>query len=201
MRILDFELVDLGIEHEQYFGGFGCSHTSYSESCYGIGDDPAEALEDCLEQIAQSGFDTAEMESRISKEFPDFSDDKKNSAASVTALEESERGWSSEDDKSCNDELDPDFSDHYYHIGIRWNCVNIPSFDCDHLADVQAFANLQSDSMPSGLTLQEFGILREYAIWKARAMECRLSGNIARALEYESDCDRLYAKLPPDLKW
>lgn len=63
--ITDFELVDHGIEHEQYFQGCGTAFTSYAECYTGCGDNPAEAVDDCLEQIACCGVDVDGMEARI----------------------------------------------------------------------------------------------------------------------------------------
>ncbi len=63
--IVDFEIVDHGIENEQYFQGCGISYTSFSNVATGIGDNPAEAIDDCLEQIAVNGTDTEGMEERI----------------------------------------------------------------------------------------------------------------------------------------
>ena len=64
-RIADFELVDHGIENEQYFQGCGVAFTTFSDVATGIGDNPAEAIDDCLEQIAQNDVDVDGMEARI----------------------------------------------------------------------------------------------------------------------------------------
>lgn len=49
----DYELVDLGINQPDYFQGFGVSGTKYNYSFVGVGCNPKNALEDCLEQIAE----------------------------------------------------------------------------------------------------------------------------------------------------
>ncbi len=64
-RIGEFQLIDHGIDHSQYFPGCGVAFTSFENVVTGIGDNPAEAIDDCLEQIAQCGFDTEGMETRI----------------------------------------------------------------------------------------------------------------------------------------
>ena len=64
-RIGEFELIDHGIEHSQYFQGCGVAFTGFANVVTGIGDNPAEAIDDCLEQVAQAGFDTEGMEARI----------------------------------------------------------------------------------------------------------------------------------------
>ena len=61
----EFELTDHGIEHSQYFRGCGVAFTNFENVVTGIGDNPAEAIDDCLEQAAQAGFNTEGMEARI----------------------------------------------------------------------------------------------------------------------------------------
>ena len=63
--VRDFEIVDHGIEHEQYFQGCGVSHTPFEDIATGMGDNPAEAIDDALEQIAQNDVDVSDMEKRI----------------------------------------------------------------------------------------------------------------------------------------
>jgi len=61
-----FEVTDLGIEHEQFFQGFGVSNTEYDSCAVGIGNSEAGALDDCLEQIAMLGdVDAGDLEARI----------------------------------------------------------------------------------------------------------------------------------------
>ncbi len=67
-RIGQFELVDHGIEHEQYFQGCGLAFTEFEDIATGIGDNPAEAIDDCLEQLACNDWDTEGMEERILSE-------------------------------------------------------------------------------------------------------------------------------------
>ena len=70
-RIVEFELVDHGIEHEQYFQGCGVSFTQFEDVATGIGDNPAEAIDDALECLAQMDWDVDGMETRILRdEFP-----------------------------------------------------------------------------------------------------------------------------------
>ncbi len=64
-RIGEFELIDHGIDHSQYFQGCGVSFTRFANVVTGIGDNLAEAIDDCLEQVVQAGFDTDGMETRI----------------------------------------------------------------------------------------------------------------------------------------
>lgn len=68
-KIESCELVDHGIEGSQYFRGCGVAYTPYTDVVTGIGDNPAEAIEDCLEQIAMGhDVDTDDLETRIKEE-------------------------------------------------------------------------------------------------------------------------------------
>lgn len=111
MRISGYQIDDLGIENESYFQGYGVSFTSFSDCAVGIGDDPAEALDDCLEAIAQQGLDVTELERMILADFPDFKNAKLNKANSVGDWIKRNGG-----DSESESEL-------HYYIGIRWNCA------------------------------------------------------------------------------
>lgn len=63
--ITTFNLVDHGVEYPDYFQGCGVAFTSYANVATGIGDNPSEAIDDCLDMIAQGGIDTEGMEARI----------------------------------------------------------------------------------------------------------------------------------------
>lgn len=70
-RIAEFELVDHGIDHEQYFQGCGVAYTDFTDVATGIGDNPAEAIEDALESLAQNDWDMDGIDERIlAQEFP-----------------------------------------------------------------------------------------------------------------------------------
>jgi hypothetical protein len=77
-KVSSYELVDHGIENPQYFQGCGTSFTDFDEVVTGIGDNPAEAIDDALEAIAQGelNIDVEDLEARILadegwSEFPD----------------------------------------------------------------------------------------------------------------------------------
>ena len=55
--VVEFEMVDHGIENSQYFQGCGLSHTDYDDIATGIGNDPAEAIDDALESLAQNDWE------------------------------------------------------------------------------------------------------------------------------------------------
>lgn len=101
MTIADYDLVDIGIEHSQYFQGFGTVGTQWDNASVGIGNDAREALDDCLESIAAQGFDVEDLEDEILSAYPDFADDSKVAQSAVV---------------STGDDCEL-----YYHVGIRWN--------------------------------------------------------------------------------
>ena len=104
-KIGAFELIDHGIEHSQYFQGCGIAFTGLQNVVTGIGDNLAEAIDDCLEQIAQAGFVTDRMEARIMEQ----------------------EGWESLPITpnvpaiGNTEDLYQALAQNYYHISIRWN--------------------------------------------------------------------------------
>ena len=56
LRITDYEIVDHGPEHEQYFQGSGVAFTRYSDHVLGAGDSPHDAADEALEALAQCGL-------------------------------------------------------------------------------------------------------------------------------------------------
>ena len=101
-KVKEFQVDDMGIENSQYFQGYGVSFTSFSDCCYGIGDNPKEALDDCLEQIASSrDIDVEDLEARILAEFPDYA--------------------TNGDRPSVVEEYGEDTEDMYYHVGVKWS--------------------------------------------------------------------------------
>ena len=90
-KVSEFEVVDLGIDYPDYFQGFGCAFTSFDHCAYGVGSNPTEALDDCLEAIAQNDVDVEDLEARIRE---------REGEPPATPIAEGEA---------------------YYHIGIRWS--------------------------------------------------------------------------------
>jgi len=66
-RVTEYELINHGIEHSQYFQGCRVASTLYRHVVTGIGNNPAEAIDDCLEQVAtgEPSVDTEALEKRI----------------------------------------------------------------------------------------------------------------------------------------
>jgi len=63
--INEFELVDHGVEHEQYFQGCGITFSKFNYAVTGMGNTLEEAIEDCIEQIALSGVSTDSLTTDI----------------------------------------------------------------------------------------------------------------------------------------
>ncbi len=71
--IAEFELVDHGIEHSQYFQGCGLSFTEFDDIATGCGNNYAESVDDALECLAQGDWETEGMEKRIlEQELPGY---------------------------------------------------------------------------------------------------------------------------------
>lgn len=100
--ITSYELIDHGIENSQYFQGCGTSYTSFEYVVTGIGDNPAEAIDDCLEQIAANGIDVSTLEARM--------------LADEELIE-----WPTSPSVMDQSGVDLDDCDLYYHVSIRYN--------------------------------------------------------------------------------
>ena len=139
----EWQIDDMGIEHAQYFQGYGTSFTRYDHSAYGIGDDAREALDDCLEQIAEMGFDTTQLERDIIAQYPHFLDGDKLASASVSALLESQR----ETDGEEGDDSADDCCELYYHVGIKWTDGR-PALRLERLRALRVDVSLWEGSRP-----------------------------------------------------
>ncbi len=108
LTITDFEVCDEGIHFPDYYSGFGCSCARFNNACVGIGSNPMEALDDCLDSMAQgqieADIDLDEFKKQILADFPDFTDDAKMERISAET-----------------NELSNEHETAWYHIGIRWN--------------------------------------------------------------------------------
>ena len=94
MIITDFEIVDLGVHHPDYFQGFGTSFTKFEHSVYGIGDTAQEAYDDALDQMASGATcDGMPSECPFSGAVPPDRTHRASEAYSIP----------------------------YYHVGVRWN--------------------------------------------------------------------------------
>lgn len=66
-KVIDYQILDHGVEGSQYFQGCGTYGTDYTDVCTGIGDSAHEALEDALEQAATSDWDVESITNDLSK--------------------------------------------------------------------------------------------------------------------------------------
>ena len=103
-KVKTFQVDDLGIENPQYFQGYGVAFSQFTDCCYGIGDNPGEALEDCLNQCAEMDVDTEDLEARIKATYPDI----------IGAT------YPSVSDEYDEDSGDGEPCELYYHVGIKW---------------------------------------------------------------------------------
>ena len=118
-----FEIVDHGINHAQYFQGCGVSHSKFTEVATGCGDNPAEALADALEMLAQDGWDVSKVEASaegvayLKAEKPSASDEVREQLVADTPIEPDE----SEEDYSVriDDLLSDCESELYYYLSVR----------------------------------------------------------------------------------
>jgi hypothetical protein len=104
----DFSVEFLGVESPSYFQGYGLGPRSDYDACtYGIGNTEEEALDDCMEMMAQSaGFDfDEEVEKRIRAAYGDCDAD--TTVADYLGLDEDA------DDDDCGESA-------FFHVGIKW---------------------------------------------------------------------------------
>jgi len=146
LRVGEFQVESLGVEWPDYFQGYGLGPRSTFNYCaYGIGNTEEDALADCLEMVAQQGFDVDEAtEERMRAEYGPADD-------SETALEA--LGVEEEADETP-----------FFHVGMKWNCQQEERF-----ARIRKLANLEllryEDYCPQGPSsryagLQEWGYTR-----------------------------------------
>lgn len=69
-KVTEYEVIDHGFEHGQYFQGCGTSFTRFDDVATGTGYDAREAFEDALDSLAQADWDTSKIKgkSRLSKQ-------------------------------------------------------------------------------------------------------------------------------------
>lgn len=111
MVLDDFEVEYLYVGYPECFPGYGVGPTSrYMYCTYGIGNTEKEALEDCMDIMAQCcGFDfDDEVEQRIRDAYGICDDS--TTVADVLGLEDSD---------DCGDHA-------WFHVGIKWNEKEVP---------------------------------------------------------------------------
>ena len=55
--VTEYEIINHGIDHSDYFQGCGVSCTRYTDVATGIGCSEKDALDDALDQLAQAAWD------------------------------------------------------------------------------------------------------------------------------------------------
>ena len=60
MKLIEYEIIDHGMEHSQYFQGYGVSGTRFTHIWTGIGDSSKDAYNDALEQMFMDDSEAAE---------------------------------------------------------------------------------------------------------------------------------------------
>lgn len=139
--VVAYQIDELGVHLPDYFQGYGVSHTEYTDCATGIGDTPEEALEDALEMLAQSGWDTSLITDKVNTG-PSLAeeDEKEREAEREQALQQwiedqKEEGKvhideASDEDCENGNTFNPDdfewenddeenYNDQNYYVGIR----------------------------------------------------------------------------------
>lgn len=62
MRVAQFQIEQLGIDHPDYFPGLSTAYTDFEHKALGIGGNALEALNDAIEQVAQTVDDVTALE-------------------------------------------------------------------------------------------------------------------------------------------
>lgn len=96
-----WEVIDHGIEHEQYFVGCGIAFTEYADVATGIGDNAQEALDDALESLAQCGYEISDDDAELMAE----------------ELEDTDSSVSELVSDSAN--THEDYDSHHYYVSVR----------------------------------------------------------------------------------
>ena len=105
---LPYEIVYLGLEHPDFFQGFGTSGTKFEHSCYGIG----PTIQDAYEDAAQQMYCSEQVSSIVLKDMPE-----------ICPIPNA---------KLEDDDL------RYYHVGIRWVNCSVGELNPEELEESEA---------------------------------------------------------------
>ena len=64
-KIFDYQIIDHGVENDQYFQGCGVSLTPFTDVATGIGGSARIALDDALDSLAQNDWETKPLEKEL----------------------------------------------------------------------------------------------------------------------------------------
>lgn len=112
-KVTEYQLVDHGVDGSQYFPGCGVAFTSFEHVATGCGDTFKEALDDCLESIAQDDVDAEALEALLIADGFDVNDE------SRSAIAECRKANGHLSDEEFED--DSQDWDVYYYVSIRYN--------------------------------------------------------------------------------
>lgn len=111
LTVTEFETIDHGIHHAQYFQGCGVSYTAFDHIVTGCGGSASEAWDDALEQIATShDIDLASLEA--SEDHALFTSKEAQNASVEKHLEK------------MGEEMEED-CELYYYVSIRYNVATL----------------------------------------------------------------------------
>jgi hypothetical protein len=90
--------------------------------------------------------------------------------------------------------------------------TNVPNLDAMTADQLKSFVLMYRNPRPdesvhlTGISEPEMAmeatkLLAVYATNKMHAMEERIKGNMGEALRHEEECDKIYERLPDDLRW
>ena len=60
MKVIEYEIINHGMEHSQYFQGYGVYGTRFTHVWTGVGDSSKEAYNDALDQMFMDDREAAE---------------------------------------------------------------------------------------------------------------------------------------------
>lgn len=66
--ITEYQIINHGVQNEQYFQGCGVSFTRFTDVSTGIGESACVAMEDALESLAQNDYDVSSIVNDLSNE-------------------------------------------------------------------------------------------------------------------------------------
>ncbi len=110
--LVNWDIEDHGLESSQYFQGAGVAFTSYDHIVTGCGDNPREALEDCLESIAMQSIELGDCRlEAIAKDYPLVP-----SASDEVETEYRASGYDEDEVQEIQEN-----SELHYYVSIRFN--------------------------------------------------------------------------------
>lgn len=115
IKVTDYQLIDHGIDGAQYFPGCGVAFTDYDHCATGNGDTFQEALDDCLESIAQDHVDVDDLNARL---LADHGRTEWETLKSESAIENARKANGHLSDEEWDEELSE--MDVYYYVSVRY---------------------------------------------------------------------------------